>query len=89
MPYPILAVISGFALVSLWLVIVIVLDTYWRMQSPRVVGCPAAGAPAAVQLKPAGAAGSARVARCSRWPLHAGCDQGCIGRSAAEDQPIL
>lgn len=77
MDYPIIAIVVGFVVAPLWLVVLSAFDTYRRLSAPEVVTCPALSACAAVELG-VDASGRRHVAGCSRWPLCQPCDQKCI-----------
>jgi hypothetical protein len=68
----------------------IVADVSFRFRARRTVRCPATGLAAEVKIDARHAALSAipgppeiRVAECSLWPEHAGCEQKCAAEAAA------
>ena len=60
--------------------------TWGRYRGTRIVRCPQTGATAAIDLDAPYAATSQasfgypmlRVSKCSVWPRHQDCDQGCL-----------
>jgi hypothetical protein len=86
-PYPWLVVIgcAFVVLLATGLVLGATLRIYFESRGPRVVTCPATGAPAAVtvdarHLAVTSVAGSPvlRLEACSRWPEDRDCAQACL-----------
>ncbi len=69
---------------------------YFAMRGERLVTCPANGEPVEVEVDAAHAAVSAArgfrefsIQQCSRWPMHAGCGQGCLREIEAAPMDCL
>lgn len=79
-----IAILAVLLLGAVYVVLPVVAGAYRRYRGVKHPVCPETGEPALVTLDARHAAVSAaagrpelRVATCSRWPEHDGCDQGC------------
>ena len=82
-------------LCALYLMIIATL-TYWRFHGPIGVTCPETQQPASVEVDALHAAITATIdatelqlTRCSRWPQHQGCGQGCLRHLALASEDYL
>lgn len=91
-----LVVAAILALGTLYVVLPIAVDVYWRFRGTRLVTCPENQRPAAVEVDARHAALNAirgaadlKLAQCSRWPERHDCGRECVRQIEQEPAECL